>query len=429
MNDVLDRIGQATAAEQRRIMELLVDQLADSGHLLWQLLLAMPGSCILFSIDGRVRAASPRMLEFFLQRQDVKGLHYTELSFPVFKDCSADVLICDLIRSTLEDGLEYENVLLDRPAAEGSLCMELSLRLLRGADGKPQALLLQCVEDVVQFNFLRHQQLRGQKLEKLGALSAGMVHEIKNPLQAVSSIIQILERRYKDDEYLQTKLGTMYDELQRLDVILREFLSFAAQKPDNMEAVDPNLLCAEVVSIVEGSCRLENIELKLDLTPDMPLLVLDAGKIKQVLINLLVNAIDALKQRAQDESDFLPVIEFTSRYDFALDECVIEIRDNGCGITPEVLKALEQPFFTTKRHGTGLGVSLSRSIAEEHGGRLELFSPEGCGTVARLSLPELAGLLALTESSTKGRELQQKMEEHFDVLTADWEALIAGKGK
>ena len=74
------------------------------------------------------------------------------------------------------------------------------MRILRDAEGKPQSILLQCVENVVQFNFLRHQQLRGQKLEKLGTLSAGMVHEIKNPLQAISSIVQLLQKKYYQDE-------------------------------------------------------------------------------------------------------------------------------------------------------------------------------------------------------------------------------------
>jgi signal transduction histidine kinase len=412
------------------LLQSMAKELEDSSYLLYQLLAAMPGSFVLLSATGKVLAVSPRMAEVFLRRDDAVGIDYRQLSFPIFKDCAADPFICDLIRSTIEEGLEYENVLLDKPGEDGNICLELSLRILRDSSQRPMSILLQCVENVVQFNFLRHQQLRGQKLEKLGTLSAGMIHEIKNPLQAISGIVQLLQKIYSDDARLMQKFDTIRTEINRMNVILTEFLSFAAAGPDKMELHDPNRLCREVLGIVEGNCKMEGIELRVELFDDMPELMLDGSKIKQVLINLLVNAIDALKIKIEsDGADFGPRILLKSEYDFELDECVIVISDNGFGITPEVLKALNQPFFTTKKHGTGLGVSLSRSIVEEHGGRLLLQPGPNGGTNAKIILPELAGLLALTQSLPTGGVKPLIIDRGLDILNTSYEDLAAADEK
>ena len=107
MQDIFDGI-KVDEDQFRQLVANMARQLEDSAHLVYQLLLALPGSFILLSIQGTVLSVSPRMANVFLQRDDAVGLDYQQLSFPVFKDCAADVLICDLIRSTIEDGLNMK---------------------------------------------------------------------------------------------------------------------------------------------------------------------------------------------------------------------------------------------------------------------------------------------------------------------------------
>ena len=211
-----------------------------------------------------------------------------------------------------------------------------------------------------------------------------------------------------------------------MNVILTEFLSFAASQPERMELSDPNRLCREVMCIVEGNCKMENIRLRAELADDMPELMLDGSKIKQVLINLLVNAIDALKLRAEEgEVGWQPEICLRTKYDFDLNECVILIRDNGFGITPEVLQAMNQPFFTTKKHGTGLGVSLSRSIVEEHGrSHGAAFAARGWDC-CQGGIAGIAGLLSLTQLLPNGKPKPLVIDKGFDILNTAYEDLAA----
>lgn len=243
------------------------------------------------------------------------------------------------------------------------------------------------------------------RLATLGEMSAGLAHEIRNPLAAIKGAAQELDpmRINEDDrEFLQI----IVDEVDRLNSVVTEFLDYARPFRGTFSAIGPNEAVKRTVALLRHDID-DAIELELDLTDQLPDLNGDAEQLQQVLINLVLNAAQALTVQREThppsaKEDGLPAgqitlstrLEETPRSDaqrFGLKEAplMIEIRvkDNGPGIPDSVKKNLFIPFFTTKTRGTGLGLPLCQRIAQHHGGTLEVRSRPGDGATFILRIP------------------------------------------
>ena len=253
-------------------------------------------------------------------------------------------------------------------------------RLAPLKEGERTTGVLVIVEDVTEFKRLLEQTVQSEKLAEVGRLSAGIAHEINNPLAVLSYAAQLLLR--EDLSADQKELAERIDsEVDRLKALTGGLLTFSSSRETRKRAVNLNEVLADVLRLVRYEFSRRSITLHEELGT-VPLLLADPNKLKQVFINLTINAAQAMKR-----SGTLTVRTETA----AGGEVVATVSDTGPGIPPAVRKQLFTPFFSTKREGegTGLGLYICRTIVVEHGGRIDVESQEGVGSTFRVVLPPL----------------------------------------
>jgi signal transduction histidine kinase len=218
--------------------------------------------------------------------------------------------------------------------------------------------------------------LHQEKMAAFGLLAAGIAHEVGNPLTSISSIVQMLRRR-DCDAYTGEKLALVGDQLQRIQAILRELVNFSRPASNERTRVSLAAILNEALSIAKYYKRIKGRTIVSDVPADLPLFRGVHDQLVQVVLNLVLNAIDATALGGR--------IELSARQDGS--ELVVVVRDDGCGIPPEQTARVFRPYFTTKKHGTGLGLFVTRQLVADHGGVVEYEPcPEG-GTEFRVRLP------------------------------------------
>lgn len=386
----------------------LAEELENSYYAFYQLLSSTPGSFLLISEKGKVLAASKKMREKYLKNNNIQGIHYENLGYPFFENNSRDKIINNLIKQSLEKQLDLERVLIEGNNEQHEYTLlEINLHLIRNSNGVIRSLMMNFVENVVRQNYLPGNLEKDQKLKKLGSLSAGLVHEIRNPMQSISSIIQLLQHKYKNDGYILEYLNSAMTEVHKVSTIMTELLTFSGVNEEHMMYTHVNEICNEVLNIIYGNCYMNEIELITELSDNIPNMILDKGRIKQVIVNFVTNSVDAINALRYTEDfnekypDYTGKIILKTTYNYKLNECYIVIEDNGIGMDAKTLQTISKPFFTTKKYGTGIGVYISNNILKNHGGRLKIESQIGKGSVFTAILPELAGLMELKSAGKK----------------------------
>jgi two-component system sensor histidine kinase HydH len=222
--------------------------------------------------------------------------------------------------------------------------------------------------------------IQTEAISAVGRVAASLVHEIRNPLSSVKMNLQILSRPVAGDPRLAEHARIARDQVERLERMLTDLLDFGRPLELRLERVRLADVMARAKADVEA--RAEEREVAVAVTGPAGIEVeADPSRIAQVLVNLLANAIDASPRGGRVE------LEASERIDGDRRWVCCEVRDSGPGIRPEHHEAIFDPFFTTKEGGTGLGLSMVKKIAALHGGRVELESEPGRGTLMRLVLP------------------------------------------
>ncbi len=224
---------------------------------------------------------------------------------------------------------------------------------------------------------MQDELVRSEKFISLGRLSAGVAHEIRNPLNAMKGAMVHLRRRRPQDPLIREYTGLVMEEIERLSRFVTEFLFFAKQAPPRREPADLNRLVLATQRLFSGQAQERGVGLRNQLDDSLPLVPLDSDQMEQVLINLVINAMDAMERGG--------TITFTTAR--RGDRVLLTISDQGQGIAPEHLGSVFDPFFTTKETGTGLGLPLCLGIVESHGGTIRLESRPGRGTKVIIELP------------------------------------------
>ncbi len=226
---------------------------------------------------------------------------------------------------------------------------------------------------------------QGEKLASIGVLASGVAHELNNPLTGVLTFASLLRKKASDGTEDAEDLDLVIRETKRCASIIRRLLDFAREKVPVKGYFDLNQVIAETIRFVERPVSLQQIEIKTALAPGLPNVWGDADLIKQVVLNLLVNA-----QQAIDGSGSI-FVQSRSAAAGAQNPSIVEVsvRDTGCGIPQANLERIFDPFFTSKEvgKGTGLGLSVSYGIVKAHGGRITVESVVGEGTTFNLYLP------------------------------------------
>lgn len=210
------------------------------------------------------------------------------------------------------------------------------------------------------------QLLQAERLAALGELSAAVVHEVRNPLSSIKGAVEIMEDALPQDSSRREFAEIAKLEVDRLDRLVGEFLRFARPPKPSTAPTDLNAIARSVASLVEQKAVSQSVRIERELVPDLPLLVLDAEQIKQVLLNLVINALQVMPNGGK-------LILRTLQ---ASDEVAVEVEDEGGGVDPAISSRIFDPFFTTKEKGIGLGLSVAYKIAQQHGGTLTVSNTD-----------------------------------------------------
>lgn len=223
----------------------------------------------------------------------------------------------------------------------------------------------------------RTQMSRAEHLATMGELAAGLAHEIRNPLAGIAGVMDIIGRDLPATSPAQEVLNDVREEVLRINRIVTDLLETARPKPPDFQSADLNATVEHAVVFARQQALSKPIKVHCHKQPRLPLVEHDTGHIHQVILNLVLNAIQALDGPGT----------VTVSLDAQDGMAAIEVKDTGPGIPPETLPNIFRPFFTTKGHGTGLGLSLAKRIVEDHGGHIVVHSKIGQGTTFTVLLP------------------------------------------
>ena len=222
--------------------------------------------------------------------------------------------------------------------------------------------------------------VRSEKLASLGELVAGIAHELNNPLTGIMIHASFIAGDPRLDDGLRDDCRTVIHEARRCSKIVRELLDFARASDSQKSRQPVSIAIDRTIALIEHNADFRDMEIIREYAPELPAILMDASQIEQVLINMMINAGQAMPQGGK-------LIIRTGTNDSG-DHIYIRIEDTGCGIPEENLEKLFDPFFSTKGHkGTGLGLSVSYGIIQSHGGDIEVESQPGSGTVFTITLP------------------------------------------
>jgi len=350
---------------------------------------------LLLDPDARLRRINrPALRLLSLRPSQARGAHASRL----LRTAGAhDDLLADAYRAAAG---EREGVLVARDGSE----VPVLLRTYRL--GRPPWTLL-TLRDLTQMKRLREELRRNERLATLGQLSAGVAHEIRNPLAGIGTSAQVLLRRFEPRDERARFVRVILDEVARLDRIVTSLLQYARPRAPELK---PGTLAACVERVLELSrdaLAQAGVTAEVGVAPRLAPVYIDADLVSQVLLNITLNSIQAMPQggtlryeirtvrrrptprgpgrRAADPTRGVRAEPGAGAARVPFQQ--VRVTDHGAGMSRGVLAKLFHPFFSTKPQGTGLGLSISQTIVHEHGGTIEVLSREGHGTTVLLNFP------------------------------------------
>ncbi len=238
-------------------------------------------------------------------------------------------------------------------------------------------------EAQARLNAAQAQLLQSAKLAAVGELAASVAHEINNPLYAARNSLYLVEQDIAPDTPQRHFLTIAQNELGRIARIITRMRDFYRPARDELEPTEVNDLLAETIELVQTHLRHGQVTVTVDFCPNLPCLIAHPDQLRQVFLNLMLNACDAMPHGGQLHI----ATELACSSETGAQHVVIAVRDTGVGINPEHMPHLFEPFYTTKPQGTGLGLAISAHIVTQHGGHIQVESTPGVGSTFTVLLP------------------------------------------
>ena len=261
------------------------------------------------------------------------------------------------------------------------------------------------IRDVTQSRKLTEEKIESERISAFTLLAAGVAHELGNPLNSLTIHLQLMDRALKkmgkSAAKLQKHLDVSIGEIQRLDFIINQFLAAVRPTQPQLQRVNVNELLQDAARFLEPELEQHKVKLRLELRADLPQMMLDANQMKQAFYNLIRNGSQAMAETGGR------LTVSTTFNDF---EVIVSFQDTGKGINREHMGSLFQPFFTTRKTGTGLGLLIVRRIVREHGGEVHIESRQGEGTKVSLFLPLAERRMRLLESGDESEDMEDEPE-------------------
>ncbi|MBU5636929.1 PAS domain-containing protein [Geomonas sp. Red69] len=338
---------------------------------------------IVLDNTGAVTLVNPAAEELAgVSRRQALGHLFSE----IFKD---DAALNELVAKTVSTGMsvsDHENIVLKRGGRITPVGTSTSPLLSSNGERIGTIVLLR---DLTNVRELESAVRQADRLSSLGALAAGLAHEIKNPLGGIKGAAQLLEMEFPDNEDLREYVRVMLKEVQRVNLIVEELLGLASPGRLKLGKVNLHRVLSDIVLLQKNACEGKELYLQQYFDPSIPPILADEALLTQLFLNLIKNAMEAVGTGG--------VVKVTSRVlaDYALTQkgerrarmVAIDISDNGPGIPSDVLENMFTPFFTTKSQGTGLGLAICQKIVSEHRGMIRVDSGPSRGTVFTVMLP------------------------------------------
>ncbi len=316
----------------------------------------MPTGLIAIDPDGNIATANTVAAHILdltpdhLTGQSIARVLPEELQTLLKKETTKPTINEELLNCTLADGT--------------TIPLEVSLSDMQG-DEKAVLGKVLLIKDLSEIIALKNEVTRNQRLAAIGRLAGGVAHEIRNPLSSIKGFATYFKERYAKVPEDQKIANIMIDEVTRLDRVVGQLQDFSRPVTIRKKATDLNLLIQDALMLVEQQTKEHHIDVKRLIDPNMTSVWIDGERIRQVLLNLFINAIDAMKQGGT-----LTVQAERS----AKEDLTIHVRDTGPGIGSEMINHIFDPYFTTKSTGTGLGLAIAHNIINTHGGTLTVTS-------------------------------------------------------
>ena len=300
--------------------------------------------------------------------------------------------------TTLRTGESQENREIALRVGTGDVIIRASTSIFHGQDRQVLGALM-VLTNITAIKRLELQIRRSDRLASLGTLSAGMAHEIKNPLVSLKTFAQLLPERYQDSDFRDTFSNLIGHEIDRIDSLVNQLLRFARPAKPILKPLHAHEILEKALTLVGHRLYQKDIKLNRSWRADTDTIHGDADQLEQVFLNFFLNAMDAMKTHGElsvkteirSDEQWVSALTYmngeSSGNGEAREAFRITIRDSGEGIRAEDIPHVFDPFFTTKDYGTGLGLSVVHGIIQEHGGQIEVESELEKGTAFHILLP------------------------------------------
>ncbi len=330
---------------------------------------SMADGLLSVDVEGRITTMNPRTCQLLaLSAKDLEGKSFAQ----VF---SRTALALDPV---LTHGLALEEHEIAWVSSSGeAVPLAVSVTPLTGDQGEVLGAVV-LLRDLRTLKALQQRVERTERLASLGRLAAGVAHEIRNPLGAIRGLVQYFQATWKEDSEQRMYLDVIVREVDRLNRVVSDLVEFARPRELQREPHDLVDIVRHAVTLVQSDVRAKGLHIVHDLDAALPPLVVDRDLVLQALLNILLNAIEAMA------SGGTLTVRLADRPAWV----ELAIQDTGRGIPPEHLGRLFDPFFTTKPQGTGLGLAIAHGVIQAHDGEVIIDSTPGVGTMVTIRLPK-----------------------------------------
>jgi PAS domain S-box-containing protein len=307
---------------------------------------------------------------------------------------SLDALPTDLAEpliTTLRTGESQQDREITLQVDNADVIIRASTSIFHGQNRQVLGALM-VLTDITAIKRLEFQIRRSDRLASLGTLSAGMAHEIKNPLVSLKTFAQLLPERYQDSDFRDTFSNLIGHEIDRIDSLVNQLLRFARPAKPILKPLHAHEILEKALTLVGHRLYQKDIKLQRSWQADVDTIRGDPDQLEQVFLNFFLNAMDAMKTQGEltVKTDVRAGEQWVNSSVYGnghAEALLISIHDTGEGIKPEDIPHVFDPFFTTKDYGTGLGLSVVHGIIQEHGGQIEVESEPHNGTAFHILLP------------------------------------------
>jgi len=355
-----------------------VQRLARERELLEKVFHSIHDGILVLDHDGVIQYANQSSFELVgLSESDIGQAHLTDK----WPDLSRWIDLSGFDHATEETTAVTREIEMTYPQKR---FVRLFLIPLKLSDSTTRLNFLIVLTDITEDKEKTQETIESEKIASIIMLAAGVAHEIGNPLNSLTIHLQLIQRKLdqlgknKTTERIEKSIRVCEEEVKRLDGIITHFLGAIRDDPPDFQDVDLLQLIEEVVQLQEESLQTNRIELNVEVNQPTPMILADLNQIKQVIYNVLKNALEAMPGGG--------IIKIKPHSD---DEFVyIMIADTGVGIDQEDLSKIFHPYFTTKKSGHGLGMMVVNRIMRAHGAKIGIDSKKGKGTVVTLQFPQ-----------------------------------------